>query len=78
MEQQLAEQQRLFLEQAALEQARQAEASRLLAAEAATAPIRQMEQRRTEQQKQLLIDQEARLKAASDASAKAEAVTANR
>ena len=78
MEQQLAEQQRLFLEQAALEQARQAEASRLFAAEAATAPIRQMEQRRMQQQKQLLIDQEARLKAASDAKAKAEAVTANR
>ena len=78
MEQQLAEQQRLFLEQAALEQARQAEASRLLATEAATAPIRQMEQRRMQQQKQLLIDQEARLKAASDAKAKAEASTANR
>ena len=78
MEQQLAEQQRLFLEQAALEQARQAEARRLLATEAATAPIRQMEQRRMQQQKQLLIDQEARLKAASDAKAKAEASTANR
>jgi len=78
MEQQLAEQQRLFLEQVALEQARQVEASRLLAAEAAAAPIRQIEQRRVEQQKQLLIDQEARLKTATDASAKAEATTANR
>ena len=78
MEQQIQEQQRLFLEQAALEQARQAEASRLLAAEAAAAPIRQMEQRRVQQQKQLLIDQEARLRAATDASAKAEATTADR
>ena len=69
MEQQIQEQQRLFLEQAALEQARQVEASRLVAIEAAAAPIHQMEQQRTQHQKQLLIDQEERLQAATAAAA---------